>query len=848
MLDATARAIAIAPTSRARRAATRARATTTRAEGPRARRTGGGDTNPRDERETRDARGGRTRARATKTRARTVRRATGEDADAPRVTETTNNEGWSALETWQNLGLVWNFITPSSPEGRAVIKRAHASRGNKLKGISNWRKAMWDETSRKAPITFLDSHTPLPGCRGYRVCWASANDMPTGQKRAIVMFYVASTRKFYFEADIAKGAVKKEDVDEAMFKPTEEIFEAQRRIFNVNETFREVYTSMLKVDKKMTAAMSADDDLGALGLEWEKFEDTMIRQTEEMSSRRDDVADGPESPMETWSKGRGVTPPELYMQLGVNYDFHGPAGVVMQGIISTVGAARGMDMSGADKWRKQNWEDAADELCITVESTHAPLNTLGRGWKVCWIDGNGERDAPAVVVWSPDAGEYFSLGAVKKKGSCAGQSLDAILKAILGVAQAQPVPIGLKEALTRDLDFRDLIGRSPAGSKSTTAPVSVDVYDDSEEGTVYVEVDQDDDEDSDDDDEEEVDIDVGGGFGNSMMWQDTMMKSEFDVSTSSSDKFVLDEMLNPDLEPQYPSSLDDHIPDGVGVPPISRSAGYLSFVEDEFDDDDLKRELGIDRDDMYRGPKDFPDLSVTPTPTPTDGPTTTVNLREAFPQGLPRPAESFHVLALDRVDFLVSKTNDGRLDLREVFSARRDGYGRFVEEAQRVNTSAFVSLPPAYYQEIAWTELNVTNEEDFDGGDVIPSFNTTEERTTKIYLIFARNAPSANSAFDRSLDFTKPVVMLTSADVGMTSVAVSGATSDPNASLVIKNGELYCQDHSQVPTFESIIAEHERAKRADAVNATQEFLAETDTDIEAQAFDEEEDTPEIDQI
>ena len=84
MLDATARAIAIAPTSRARRAATRARATTTRAEGPRARRTGGGETNPRDERETRDARGGLTRARATKTRARTVRRATGEDADAPR--------------------------------------------------------------------------------------------------------------------------------------------------------------------------------------------------------------------------------------------------------------------------------------------------------------------------------------------------------------------------------------------------------------------------------------------------------------------------------------------------------------------------------------------------------------------------------------------------------------------------------------------------------------------------------------------------------------------------------------------------------------------------------------------
>lgn len=77
-------------------------------------------------------------------------------------------------------------------------------------------------------------------------------------------------------------------------------------------------------------------------------------------------------------------------------------------------------MSGVDKWRKQNWEDVADELCITVELMYVLLNIFGCGWKVCWIDGNGERDVLVVVVWSLDVGEYFSLGAVKKKGSCVG--------------------------------------------------------------------------------------------------------------------------------------------------------------------------------------------------------------------------------------------------------------------------------------------------------------------------------------------------------------------------------------------------------------------------------------------
>ena len=79
-------------------------------------------------------------------------------------------------------------------------------------------------------------------------------------------------------------------------------------------------------------------------------------------------------------------------------------------------------------------------------------------------------------------------------------------------------------------------------------------------------------------------------------------------------------------------------------------------------------------------------------------------------------------------------------------------------------------------------------------------------------------------------------------------VAVGGATSNPNASLVIKDGELYCLDAAEMPTFTQVIEEYEDSRARDGPTTTAEFLAETDTDIEAQAFDEEEDTPDVDQI
>ena len=782
-----------------------------------------------------------------------------------RYAPTTNRgEGWTALETWKNLGVAWSFITPSSSEGRAVIKAAHAASGNKLKGISNWRKSQWDEAAANAPVTFVDTHTPLPGCRGYRVCWVAAKDMPEGQRRGVVMYYVAAARKFYFEEDIAGGAIAVEDVDEASYKSPEEIFDAAKRIASVNNAYAVAYASTIAGE---TEEEDGEDAVDA----FEPFENAVKRNAAENAADAagDKDADANEeedaSPIHGWNKGVGATPEAMYTHLGLNYDFHGPAGVVNRAIITNVGQSRGMDFADANAWAKQQWIDAAEELGISAEGTHAPLSVVGRGWKVCWVDGNETKGSPAVLIWCPDEGKYYSLGAIQRRGVVGDATTDSVVRAVVGVVRSLPSPVGLKEALARDDGFLQLIGHSSAGAVPSDSDAEMNVrvdasYDDSEEGTVYVQVEEEDDE-ADVDEEEVEDIsasvaqDISSSipedFAEPSAWKDTIQADE--PTSTTSDRF--------EVEPMAPPEFDD-IASGIGamddLPPVnpdgmpqgefySRSAGYLSFVEDEFSEDDLMHELGIDRNDMYRGPKDFPDLSQNATPTPTDMRTTTLDLREVSPKGLPKPEDRYHAFALDGVDFLVSKTNDGRLDLSEVYSARRDSYGRFVEEAQRLDTSAFVSIPPAYYQDIAWTELTVTNEEDFESGDTIPSFNTTIEKVTKVYLVSSQHASSLENAFDRRLDFTKPVVLFTIEDPrAVSTVAIAGATSDPEAALIIKDGELYCQPSKDLKNFETVVADHLAALEAAGPTATEEFLQEVDTEIEARTMEEEEDTPEVD--
>ena len=49
-------------------------------------------------------------------------------------------------------------------------------------------------------------------------------------------------------------------------------------------------------------------------------------------------------------------------------------------------------------------------------------------------------------------------------------------------------------------------------------------------------------------------------------------------------------------------------------------------------------------------------------------------------------------------------------------------------------------------------------------------------------------------------------------------------------------------------TYENIIRAHEAALEADKPDVSKEFLIETDTEVEARAMEEEEDTPDVDNL
>ena len=110
------------------------------------------------------------------------------------------------------------------------------------------------------------------------------------------------------------------------------------------------------------------------------------------------------------------------------------------------------------------------------------------------------------------------------------------------------------------------------------------------------------------------------------------------------------------------------------------------------------------------------------------------------------------------VDYLVSKTNDGRLDFREVMMARRREDGNFASEAERVDTSHLTDMPPAYYHEVPWTERDLKREEKHIPNSETTEFDTLIDNTKKVYLVWAENPPDATHAYDRRLDFSKPVV------------------------------------------------------------------------------------------
>lgn len=791
--------------------------------------------------------------------------------------------GWDAVDLHARAGLAWSFTTPSSTDGRKIVKAACEARGVSLKGSSNFRKEDWESVAEQADVRLLDTFSTLPGMRGFRACWAD---------HGVALLYVPGVRRFYTVADVAAGVA-----DEKAKKDAAGVIAALEALCRVRPGFAEAYAIATDPAKAAAAAEHAAADRT----------DGAAARASSASSRAASHApaayDDPQTSVARWCVGQGVDAATLYGEFGVGFDFHGPAGSVSMSIIAAAAAAAGDALpEDVDRtWAKSEWVEAMEALGVTYRSTHAPLASLGRSWKVCWVADAVDVGCPAVTIWAPERNAYYTLGSLAAAAADAPAPVEAAIRAVVGVAKSTPAPQGLKAALTRDADFLTLLGRKPTDANAQVSVgttggtdaaraadeaagigvgIGVGVASESAEEVETEEVVEvvvvEDDADVEEDEFAATAEPSSSASSTSdedffrpapplddFEWADSReglrrrpARDASDVSDDVAEWVAEDMATAPMTAPGFEDVpgmegfvADEHVT-GQGEF-FSRSAGYLSFVDGSWSSEDLAREMGMDAgreryDDPPVTPRDFPDLSrqsagdAELVATLDDD----EDFKELVPRGLPRAFEMYHPLRLHGCDYLVARTNDGRLDFREVMLARRRDDGHFDGEAVRVDTSAFADAPPAYYHEVAWTEREILKEEKHnpDGGPT--DYDTLVERTTRVYLVQAETPFDDEHAYNRKLDFTKPVAVL---DVGgaCRRIEVRGAKEHPDGVLVIRDGEMFVEAAEALPNWEATCHAWEverelRAKELAGPELHDDFLKEVADEYVP------DDTPEVD--
>ena len=205
--------------------------------------------------------------------------------------------GIDGMTLWFALGFVFDFMTPSSAECRKIIRAAAEQNRVVLKNVSQWRKAQWEKAA-KEHVQLRNAHTPLPGCRGYRVCWqASIRDGGECPHGDLMLIFVPSTRKFHREEDFRKGfdcgppmderenekeegndkdketkKKKKSKKTKTTVKSAKEVLDSLDRICQVNEQLWYVRERILKNGESIDVEALAESTKKSLGEKGDEFD------------------------------------------------------------------------------------------------------------------------------------------------------------------------------------------------------------------------------------------------------------------------------------------------------------------------------------------------------------------------------------------------------------------------------------------------------------------------------------------------------------------------------------------------------------------------------------------------
>ena len=828
--------------------------------------------------------------------------------------------GIDGMTLWFALGFVFDFMTPSSAECRKIIRAAAEQNRVVLKNVSQWRKAQWEKAA-KEHVQLRNAHTPLPGCRGYRVCWQASiqngGECPHGD---LMLIFVPSTRKFHREEDFRKGfdcgppmdarenekeeenegeddgggegnekdketkKKKKSKKSKTTVKSAKEVLDSLDRICQVNEQLWYVRERILKNGESIDVEALAESTKKSLGEKGDEFDASSSssssstaaaaaaalsssKQNEEDSDDEnkngedsdedEDDEDDPNistmdkygSPEQAWENGQGADAVSLWLRFNINFDFHGPAGFVNRSVVKAAAEEKGIQTSQCESWPKHTWIDVAERAGVTFKSSHAAISQCGRGWKLCWVDddinitmkgkrvpspesptsddddsdstrderrrrrrGNdgtsaSQEDAttsgvPQTFVWVPETAKYYTFGTAlkNKRSKIAGVSVQDVAKAAVAAAKSQPPPPGLKAALLRDSDFLATLGR--AASKETA---------EKKKETPSPHEDED-------------------------AREETREEKLLAMARKASERMEGDE--NDDYENQsgtvYPPGFDGA--DGDGANTIdgthissefySRSAGYLSFVENDWTEEDAMRQMGLknvpdyysdevlssldeeqedlttseqgkDGDDEKEEklPKpvtlfDFEqrDEQVAPLESPKTFPdrmaesqgqdkqdiqsiasvankSKHLDLWQRFPEDLP-DTKQWQLYRLAGVDYLVAKMEDGRLDLSDVMKVLRDEHtGRCTSKLERVDTSDQIgtSLQPMHYAPIHWTEQHHDLQEGWDETNPDPrALSTYTREWERTTKVYL--VPKSSDDVEATLDFTKSLILITNGE------------------------------------------------------------------------------------
>jgi hypothetical protein len=256
--------------------------------------------------------------------------------------------GWDAAELHALTGLAWTFTTPSSTDGRKIVKAASAIANRSLKGSSNWRKEDWEAAAKRADVRFLDTFSTLPGMRGFRACWA-----PNG----VALLYVPGVRKFFSVNDVKDGVAdaRADAAAGGRRRRAREPLPRQEGVRGavprgVRRGSRDGGGAARRAGRRRAsrerATLRGFAEVGADGRPVETTEATEASSGFADSSNGSLVDearasyDAPLGAIARWCMGLGVDAAALHAEFGLGFDFHGPAGAVSRAVVAAGGGAR----------------------------------------------------------------------------------------------------------------------------------------------------------------------------------------------------------------------------------------------------------------------------------------------------------------------------------------------------------------------------------------------------------------------------------------------------------------------------------------------------------------------------